>query len=88
MASEGVQGRWTLIKDPGTISALVRGPSTHGPVPVVPCDEAAVERAARHLYARDAKRSIGLSGGEAIYERVASEYRAQARIALEAAASE
>jgi hypothetical protein len=48
-------------------------------------DRENVEAVARALFARDAKRSIGLAGADYVWPRVADEYRAQARVAVEAA---
>jgi hypothetical protein len=53
----------------------------------LPPGDAAIERAARALWARDAKRSIGLASSGRAWERVAPEYRHQAR-AVVAALSE
>lgn len=41
-----------------------------------------IERAARALYERDARRSIGLASADYVWPRVADEYRAQAQTAL------
>jgi hypothetical protein len=51
-------------------------------------DPAAIDRAARALWERDARRSIGLASSSAVWPVVAPEYRKQAEVALTAAAEE
>jgi len=46
----------------------------------------AIEAAARALFERDMARSVGLDSAARVWERVAPEYRAAARVALLAAA--
>jgi hypothetical protein len=51
-----MEGRWTIYRD-GAAQVVV-GPDADGEVPVVPCDDAAIERgvnALRDRYGRDWK---------------------------------
>jgi hypothetical protein len=86
--SENVQGRWTIYRD--GLESYVHGPlSAPGgsqpgrripvEVPVVPCDEAAVERAAKALQDAEAFESFPGTGGA---------YLAAARAALRAAGAD
>jgi hypothetical protein len=45
-----IEGRWTLYFRPGVRLIEGKAPAATATVPVVPCDDAAVERVARYLH--------------------------------------
>lgn len=57
------------------------------PVLTAGTNDIQVEAAARALFERDVRRSIGLAAADYVWPRVAPEYRLQAKAALHAAAA-